>query len=348
MKKIYFLFSALTIFSYSHAQLTLTKAANEPVIGESIINKGFDSVGVVPKNTGAGLSWNFGSYVQNTVTTVGSYSNISSVAGSSLFPAATMVENGQNGDKLMWKSATSPTTQLEFLGVYNSGGAEINLSSNPAIVAIWPMSMGSSITDVGSGTLTLGTATGVANNTITTLGSGTGTLVLPGNVSMSNILQVKDSQTLVALGGTGLTAFTIAINSTNYSYYHSSQKYPLLRVSYENQVQTSMLGPTVTTTAKIEVNNNVFTGLNDKNFDATFQIFPNPATDQFHVNLTNNSLENGSMDIYNSVGQLAQHIDLGNGSTLERTVSLNQFKSGIYIVKTTLGNKSSTRKLIIE
>jgi len=45
-----------------------------------------------------------------------------------------------------------------------------------------------------------------------------------------------------------------------------------------------------------------FTGLNDKNFDATFQIFPNPAKDQFHVNLTNTSLQNGSLDIYNSIG----------------------------------------------
>jgi hypothetical protein len=109
-----------------------------------------------------------------------------------------------------------------------------------------------------------------------------------------------------------------------------------------------MLGPTVTTTAKIEVNNNVFTGLNDKNFDATFQIFPNPATDQFHVNLTNNSLENGTMDIFNSIGQLVSHVELGNEPTIQKTISLNQYKSGIYIVKTSLGNRTSTRKLIIE
>lgn len=348
MKKIYFVLSALILFNYSHAQLTLTQAANEPAIGESVTKKGYDSVGVVPKNTGAGLNWNFSAYTQNTVTAVNSYSNTSSVPGSSLFPAATLVEHSATGDKLMWKSASTPTTQFELLGIYNSLGVELNLSSNSAIAAIWPTAFNSTVTDTGSGTVSVSSNTGIVTNTLITIGAGTGTIVLPGNVPFSNILQVKSTQTLYIVVGTGSSSLTILNWSTDYNYYHSSQKFPLVTVNYEKETQTSILGPTVTTTAKISMNNAVFTGLNDKNFDATFQIFPNPAKDQFQVSLTNNSRENGSMDIYNSIGQLVSHIELGNEPSIQKTIYLNPYKRGIYFVKTSLGNRSSTRKLIIE
>ncbi len=339
---------ALASISFANAQLSLTKANNEPAVGDLTIKKGFDSVGVVPKNTGAGLTWNFGAYTQNTVTTSSNYSLATAASESSLFPNANLVEYSSSSDKLFWRSTSTPTTQFEMHGIYLNGGIELNLTPDPAIIAIWPVSMGSSITDVGSGTLSLGTSTGVVSNTITNSATGTGTVILPGNVSFQNMLQVKTTQTLFATGGSGLGSFTISIKSTDYNYYHSSQKYPLLVVSYENQIQNSILGPTVTTTAKIEVNNAVITGINDKNFDATFQIYPNPAKNSFNVELSNTSNESGIIELYNSNGLLVETIKLGNESLLKRNIDISQYSSGLYFVRTTLGTKSSTRKLVID
>jgi len=55
MKKIYLASLAIGVFSYAHAQLSLTKAFNEPIIGNTYNKKGFDSTGIVPKATGTGL-----------------------------------------------------------------------------------------------------------------------------------------------------------------------------------------------------------------------------------------------------------------------------------------------------
>lgn len=117
----------------------------------------------------------------------------------------------------------------------------------------------------------------------------------------------------------------------------------MLTVSY-NDVQ----GAITNTSATIKLNNAVITGINDLNFDATFNIFPNPAKDYVNVKLQNEANANCKIQIVNSIGQIAQEIDLGSDSEITRNISVSNLNSGIYIVKTTLGDKVSVRKLIIE
>lgn len=347
MKKIYLVLSALSIFSYSQAQLSLTKAFNEPASGDSYVKKGYDSVGVVPKSTGTGMIWDFKNFTSNAINETTAYSSTASVAQSSLFAGATLVETAPNGDKIFWKSASTPTTQFEMLGIYNPS-LEMNFVSNPNILVVWPLNSGATTSDVATGTISVATQSGTAASTVITAGSGTGTLVLPGNISYSNILQVKTTQTVYASGGSGMSAYTIAINSTGYSYYHSSEKYPLWSVNYEKSTQTSILGPTVTTTVKIRQNNNITTGITETNFDSNYSIYPNPANSNFSIDLLNANNENSQIEIYNSLGQIVKQQNLGNDSSIKSSVSLANIPSGIYVVKTIVGNKISNRKLIIE
>jgi len=347
MKKIYLVLSAIGIFSYSHAQLSLTKAFNEPIVGNTYNKKGFDSAGVVPKATGTGLIWDFKNFTANATNEAVAYSATTAVAQSSLFAGATLVETAPNGDKIFWKSASTPTTQFEMLGIYNAA-LEMNFTSDPNILVIWPLNSGSSTTDVATGTISVATQTGTAASTVITEGSGTGTLVLPGNVSYSNVLQVKTSQTVYATGGTGFGVYTISINSTGYSYYHSSEKFPLWTVNYEKSVQSSIAGPTITTTAKIRVNNALSLGIKETNFDASYNLYPNPTTNYFTVNLNNANGESAQVEIYNALGQLAKREALGTDALIKSNVSISDLKPGIYVVKTTLGAKVSSRKLIIE
>src|SRR5687767_4297309 len=113
MKKIYVLLSAIALTGGICAQ-TITKAANEPVSGDLRIKKGFDSVGVVPKNTGANLSWNFSAFTANSNTASSTYTTASSLSSSSLFAQANIAEPTSSGDIFFYRSTNTPTTQFEL------------------------------------------------------------------------------------------------------------------------------------------------------------------------------------------------------------------------------------------
>jgi hypothetical protein len=344
MKKLYFSITAL-FFAGAVQSQTLTLAANEPTVGDVNTTRYYDSIGVVPKNTGANQSWNFGTYTLNPAAqVVKNFTTAASVPSSSIFPGTTLVEIAGNGDRNYWKSASTPTTQFELLGIDQPSGVLLNFT-NSAVAAIWPVTFGSTLTDVSSGTVMVGSS-GSMNSTISVEGTGTGTITLPGGLVFSNILQVRTMHTItLTIGGGPATA---SIISTTYDYYHSSQKFPMLTVAYETEVQSSGGTPTVTLTNKIKGNKMVLTGLNDMNFEAAFQIFPNPAKGAFQVNLDNASRETGSIIIYDHTGKAVRHIILENDLVIRKHIGLQGLSAGIYVVKTSLGNRSSARKLVVE
>ncbi len=338
MKKIYIPFVTLIIFNVAHAQ-TLTLAANEPIIGNTEMKKGYDSVGVVPKATGAGINWNFGAFTQNTTTPSSAFTSTTGAPSATVYTGATLAENQGSGAYNYWKSVATPSTQFELLGSYDPSGAIVYNYTNSAIYYVWPIAFGYTNTDTYGGPVT-GGATGTLNGSITVNASGSGSLVLPGGFPMYNILQVKVVNS-VTVNVTAPVSQTLLVKGTDYMYYHTSQKFPLITVSYESVGGAA-------NTCSININNAVLTGLNEKNFDATFQIFPNPAKDAFNVKLNNPNNANGIIEIVNVTGQLIRTINLGTASVLEQNISLHGLNSGIYSVKTTIGDRASTRKLVIE
>jgi hypothetical protein len=340
MKKIYLSLLTLAIFNISKSQ-TITKAANEPVIGDTENRKNYDSAGVVPKATGAGQNWNFSTFTANTTTSSSVYTSTVGTPNATLFAGATVAENQGAGAYNYWRSVASPTTQFESLGTYDPSLGGISFSyTNPAIYVIWPASFGYSNTDTYGGPVSGPSLNGSLSGTVTSSGSGTGSLTLPGGTQLTNVLQFKVVNNVV-VNVTSPSPSTITSSGTDYYYYHSSQKFPLVTVSYQSQTGQP-------NTAVTKVNLALITGLNERNFDATFQIFPNPAKDAFKVKLSNTNNENGVIEIYNSVGQVTKTISLGNSSSIEENVSLQGLSSGIYIVKTSIGSRVSSRKLIIE
>jgi hypothetical protein len=337
MKHICLTIIALSFAGFAKAQTGIS-AANEPTVGDIQIMKGYDSTGVVPKLTGMGQSWNFSSFAQNASTSTSTFTNPVGTPNASVFVGATLAENAGGGNYNYWKSVATPTTQYQMLGT--TGGGLTFYYSDPEILYQWPVVNGYSLTDTYSGSVS-GGATGTLTGTVTTLGSGTGTLTMPGGQVFTSVLQVKVMNNVyVTFTSPPATATTIG---TDYNYYHSSQKFPLLTVSYQ-----ATSGFTNYATAIISANTAVYTGLNEKNFDATFQIFPNPAKDAFNVDLVNANHENGKIEIFNNIGQLSRSINLGNEPVIKRNISLEGMTPGIYMVKTSFGNRISVRKLIIE
>ena len=343
MKKIYYTILAGALSFTVSAQLTLTKAFNEPVIGNVFTKKGYDSTTVIPKNTGAGQSWNFTTLTTNTVVEVSTYTTVASTPSAASFPSATIAEN-LGGAYNYWKSTA---TQFELAGFADA--SSIVTFSNTAIAAIWPVTFGYTNTDPFAGSVTSGTMTGPANGTIVTNATGTGTITLPGSITLTNILQLRVNNNLVMTLPTSFGTVTISTVATDYNYYSGTQKFPVLTVSYQKQTTTTILGPTVTVTADIRINNAVLTGITDLNFDAvTYNVYPNPATDAVNINLTNDKTEEVSVVVMNSLGQVVKSVSLGNAAEVKHLLNTSDLTSGIYHITTTVGVKSATKKLIIQ
>jgi hypothetical protein len=332
----------VTLALTSGAQTTLTQAFNEPVIGNVNTQQFYDSAAVLPNTTGAGQTWDFSALTPNTSTPNESTSFTavgSSGPNSGSFATATMADFDGIDFYNYYKSTTN---QLEIIGFEDPN--VLLVLSDPMIVGSFPFGMGSSFTDVAAGTCTamaLGGATGVASGTTNVSGSGSGTLMLPGGTSFSNVLQVV-SRTQINISISG-GAVTLNNDGVEYTYYHSSQKFPIMSVAY-----TTVTGSFPSYTADIKINTSVITGLNDLNFDAAFSIFPNPAKNNFNVNLHNVDNATCKMEIVNATGALVRSVDLGTTSEIAQNVSISDLAPGIYMVKTTLGDKVSARKLIVE
>lgn len=345
MKKIYLSFFTIALAFTASAQLTLTKVFNEPSLGNIDTKKGYDSVVVVPKNIGTNQTWNFSTLVTNTITEVATYTTVASTPSASSFPSATLAEGDGTGAFNYWKSTA---TNFELLG-YDDGAGSLVTFTNSAIAAIFPVNYGNSLNDTYGGLVSAASTPGVANGTISTNATGTGTVILPGSLSFGNCLQIKMTNTLNIVVGTFPSSFTLDVVSTDYNYYSGTQKFPILAVHYETQTATSILGPTVQATAKIRVNNAVLTGITDVTIDAiNYNVYPNPATDAVNINLTNNKNETVSLIVTNNLGQVVKSVVIGNVADVNYHLSTFDLKSGIYYIKTSVGEKSSTKKLIIQ
>lgn len=334
MKKIYSFILTIACIASVNAQFTLTKAANDPVFGDHFNRKEYDSLGVVPKNTGTNQVWNFSGYPQNANVLNTTFTTVATAPNGANYVGATIVEMDGTGVNAYYKSTA---TGYELVGAEN---ASISYNyTNTAYAWDWPTSYGYTNTDTYAGTCASGATPGTSSGTVTTNASGTGTLTLPNGVVLTNVLQVIVVNDFVLSFAGG--AFVLNIHAVDYDYFHASQKFPVMTVNYSSANGSVPTG-------KIRVNDLVLTGVNDLNFDASFSIFPNPAKDHFSVKLSNATNEKCETEIFNAMGELVSSVDLGNNATIQENISISELSAGIYMVKTSLGNKVSVRKLIIE
>jgi hypothetical protein len=342
MKKLYTLILSITLFTGTKAQLSLTKAINEPVVGDVNIKNGFDSVGVVPKNTGAAQTWNFSSFTSNTVVAISTYTTVASTPSAASFPLATIAED-QGGGSFNYYQSTASTFELNGIA---TNGIAITFTNN-AIAAQWPIIYLYSNTDVFAGSASTPIGNGPANGTITTTAPGNGTVMLPGGQTFTNALQVKATNNIKAVVGTFPITATITVVGTDYTYYSSAQKFALITVSYSKQTITPSVGsPTVNSTATIRINSQVYAGINELTFDNSYSVYPNPTSGVFTIELSNPGSENVSVEILNQLGQVVRREELGNNA-IKTSINIQGINSGVYFVRTNLGNKSSVKKLIV-
>jgi hypothetical protein len=345
MKKV--ITSICVLFACYHSIGQTITQSKEPVINDVNVRKLCDSVGTIPKAIGAGTYWDFGMFTINTSTVASSYVSPSSYPPAQGYSNADLVEYTANGDYI-WSTGSS---QFELLGIsafFAPSQVGYNFNSNGLIYNVWPTSFGTSNTDTGSGLMSIAGYTGTGTGTIMIEGSGNGTISLPGSDVYNNVLQTRTSMTLSGVVNSSPVQ-TVNLVSTKYSYYHSSQKFPILTVYYEKKTITTSSGPTVTKIATVERNAALPSGITENNFNSgTDLFFPNPAKDHLKVNLSNADKQQGNAVIYDELGKIVKQIDLGNDTTINTVILISDLKPGVYFVKTSLGERTSTKKLIIQ
>jgi hypothetical protein len=330
MKKIYLSLLLMSAALNFKAQLSLTKAFNEPIVGDLYVKAEYDTVGVIPKNTGTGQLWNYSTLTPTNFTETSTFTTVASVPNGSLFPAATLAENQGGNNYTMYKSSGS---NFEVQGINSTGGGAVVNFSNTGIFAVWPISFGYNNTDVAGGSSTTGSVAVTINATVNVNASGTGTVMLPGGVTISNCLQVI--QTITVSQSTGTMSVTFV--QKHYDYYSGTQKFPVLSLQYNTQGGFTAF-----------VNKNVMAGITSNEFNYEFTVSPNPAKDMLTIKLNNNSNLPVSITVTNIAGQVIKSTSLGNASNINSVINVADLPKGVYLISIKTGDSSQAKKIIID
>jgi hypothetical protein len=346
MKNISLAFFGLFAFNaISQTTFTLTKSGQEPSIGDSRTTKEYDSVGVVPKSTGANQNWNFTSVTQTTYSAFESFVSPSTVPASSLFPGTTVVSSDGTGYYNFFKSSSSPTQKFEYLGyidVYSPPAYGSNYVVNPRTYYVWPITAGSTFNDSFSST-DIGSI-GSSNGSATTTCSGSGTITLPGGTVYSNIVQLKTIAKENFVSTFSNTTVTYTSTEITYIYFHPSQKFPLLIASYyifeDGQFNDYSF--------YLGVNSAITIGIKDQAQNNSFLVYPNPAKDKIKLVFDNAGAESASIEIYDLVGKNVLSKSLDRSVKTNEIIDISNLEKGIYALKIVLGNTSQSVKLVKE
>jgi hypothetical protein len=336
MKKSYLTLFILFAAKISNAQLTLTSANNKPVSGDAYNTKGFDSTALVNRSTGANKLWNFTSLTSNLSTSNLTYTVSSTALNPAAFPGASLasfdafnLSNGYNYYK-------TNGSNFEFMGVTDNTPSTVSFS-NTAIEAIYPIAYGTVYTDTYGGLGTYSNTTASYLGTVNINASGTGTVILPGNVTLTNCLQVVTSRTIMI---NIPAAFTATLINKYYDYYHSSQKFPIISIQYSSG--SSSFGPLDNFSA--EVNSNSILGMVENSTSARINIYPNPVNDKITISSDVNLPKELKLSINDATGKLVRteiiNTDLCN------TIDLANLEKGIYTLTLNATGFNSRKKFI--
>lgn len=335
MKKITTL--SLFLISLTSWSQTLTQANNEPVAGDIERTVALDTSGYLtslPINvTGPNSNWNFNKLKTASNPALSAYTTPSAVPEASAYPTCNLVQD-DGGFYTFLKSVSTPTTRTELLG-FNLAVGTVSLS-NTAITAVYPIAAGSTFSDNASGTLTFSGTTYPITGKVSYTADGTGTLTLADGFVFKNVIRLKSTQNFTA----SLLGFPLAeLNSTSYTYYDMSQKFPVLSIDYQ---AFGFIG-SASVTPSYRGSSSAFTGIRAEQMNNTvLQVYPNPAGESLQVMLP----ETGTpvrLRIFDANGRLVKEESLASGLN---TLDVSELSAGIYQVVADGDRLHSSTKLV--
>jgi hypothetical protein len=235
------------------AQTTITKAFNDPLIGDIVNN--FVVNGTVDNSaTGANTTFNNASLTQGAASQVTYVAPTSSEI--STYPGSTIKMN-DSGNFVLYKATA---TQLEITGVITPT-ATLNFAADNGTFITYPAVLDIQIPILRK-IFTSTAASGLFKGTIVTTADASGTLLV-GPKTYANVLRIKSVQNFNLYQSTD-TNYLFPIGSvinTSYTYFDSTHKFPLLS-STNGTLSVPLLSINQSTTGA-QALNEVFLAVND-------------------------------------------------------------------------------------
>jgi len=360
MRKIYL--TLIILFSSTLlvlAQPILNQANFVPVVGESQLYNVADTNTVIDNTIGANVVFNYSGMqgygqtqtqyiIDPAPTTYGSY-----------FPSATTADSTGGSPVNKNYSELHGTDSLNKVGIIvdvaTYGTIAAQYDQNPEIAMKFPFTYGNNFVDNYAGLVTL-VANGVTtdgNGTTTVTADAWGTLQLPMGVSIDSVLRVKTVESLVTdtiIIPFVITILPVVIYAEYINYYKPSiSKFPLVSVITGTYTQDNN---TLDSTKVIISQYPLLTvGVKELKNTIGLNLFPNPSNKNYTTlsfDLDHNSIV--KVDLLNNLGQKVNEVFNGNLQEGKNNLKIktSNLSKGFYFVNVSVGNKTSTKKLIIE
>ncbi|MCT2407468.1 T9SS type A sorting domain-containing protein [Chryseobacterium antibioticum] len=309
------------------AQITLTKAANDPLSGDTANN--YTVTGTVNNSaTGANVTFSNGSLTQGAASPT-TYS-IPSAAEITTFPGST-IKMSSGATTIFYKTSAA---KLEITGVINPE-ATLNFSVDNGTYMNYPTAFGITQSDNARGNFTSSVANGLFSGTMGTLADAYGTLIIS-NKTYTNVLRVKFTQNFNLYSPFDVT-FSNPIGTftnTAYSYYDGNHRYALL-TSTSGNISVPLLGINQSTSSAAALSETFLATANTTKKE-DFVVYPNPAKD--FIGFKGNTENYTTANIYSLDGKLIKTSDIQSGN-----VQISELPPASYFIEIKRKN-SETKK----
>lgn len=336
------LFASLIITSIANAQ-SLTQA-NEPGNGASIPMYVCDSsFSNFSSTTGTGVTWNF-SAITGYDGVAPKVVSVKDTAGSG-FTNSTKVSIVEGFVSTFWNSTSSVRASQGFVFTEPTiGDVIVKFSTNEEKLMNYPFAVTNTFTDTYSGTLyndgfTSGGAVPLTGSITSTI-DGQGTLMLPGSISLSNVLRHKVVETSNATITFSGFPVNVTVTRTQYDYYNvGNSTLPIF--SHINVAISSAAFNNTVTLVLSSVDSSPSASISDigKN---DFMIYPNPT--QGKVSINGDFSTDASAIVLDYSGRTITSLEnLNNGSTID----LSGIEKGTYLIVITNNGVKTTKSISV-
>ena len=300
-------------------QVTLTASGSFPAIGNTFSVKTVDSnslVFYVDPIASTGQTWNYSNWVTGTPAYEVRYLSPSATPYDTSFPTASIAELNLSDTSYTFFAINGNTISKIGTGSSFSGATPYTNAEN---IFTYPFSFGSAIqTDSYRDVLNIAafSVTVVSNGTDSIVPFATGTLTLPGGTVISDALCVKRiTHELDSAGSFGNTSN----DATQYEFYNSYTKYPLLKVRHG----ISPLSQSPTLTASV-LQNPTLTAISEPQASGnTIRLYPNPASKTISIQ----GLEYANVRVVNMLGNVV------TSAERVKAIDVSTLANGLYLLQ---------------
>ncbi|MFZ4783716.1 MAG: T9SS type A sorting domain-containing protein, partial [Armatimonadaceae bacterium] len=103
-----------------------------------------------------------------------------------------------------------------------------------------------------------------------------------------------------------------------------------------------------TTTDDVLVEVEICIGINETDWAAGMQIFPNPTTGFVTLNLSLKETAEVRVEVLNALGQIVQTQQIGQVNELSQHLDLNNLAQGTYFIRVTVDGTIAVRRVMVQ